>query len=231
MPPQVSPTANASSSLTPYRWSIGVPVCDDLLGELVDRALDAAAGDAADRGAVRADQHRRPGWRGADAPGRHHGGHADRFARPPPALQVVQHLTHAQITSDELLQRGQAVAGDELVQVRQGRGHPADQRRVARLAAVRVDPDQLVRQPGQPGDLGAERRRVAALPRRRCSNTTTAPRAVPRCPQRSRNALSDSASRVPPCQSGMASPAARQRGVRVAVAQRAGSPGSSACPA
>ena len=36
---------------------------DDLLAELVDRALDAAAGDRADGGAVGADQHRgaRPG--------------------------------------------------------------------------------------------------------------------------------------------------------------------------
>ena len=38
--------------------------------------------------------------------------------------------------------------------------------------------------------------------------TTTAPRATPRCPQRSRNACITSPSRVPPDQSGTASPAA-----------------------
>ena len=61
MPPQVRPTSKASSSLTPYRCSFGVSGLDRLLAQLVHRALDAAAGDAADGGAVRADQHGRAG--------------------------------------------------------------------------------------------------------------------------------------------------------------------------
>ena len=54
-PPQVSPTANASSSLTPYRCRVaGAP--EDLLTELIDSTLDAATGDAADGFTV--DRHR-----------------------------------------------------------------------------------------------------------------------------------------------------------------------------
>ena len=52
--------------------------------------------------------------------------------------------------------------------------------------------------------------------------TTTAPRAIPRCPQRSRNALSASPSRVPPDQSGTASPAAIEGSLGVALPHRAG---------
>src|ERR687886_516210 len=67
---------------------------DDVLGLLVDRTLDAAAGDAAHSGAVGADEHRRAGRAGGRPPGGHHSAHADGLTRLPPADQVLEHVTH-----------------------------------------------------------------------------------------------------------------------------------------
>ena len=68
---------------------------DDVLGLLVDRALDAAAGDAADRGAVGADEHRGARRRGAERQVADDRAHPDGLPRLPPADQVVEHLTHS----------------------------------------------------------------------------------------------------------------------------------------
>src|SRR3954465_4993265 len=72
---------------------------DGVLRLLVDRALDAAAGDAADRCPVRTDQHRGAGRAGRGAPRRHDGAHADGLPRLPPTDQVVEHVTHPRTPS------------------------------------------------------------------------------------------------------------------------------------
>ena len=72
---------------------------DDRLGQLVDRALDAAAGDRADRGLVGADQHRGAGRARRGLEGRDHGADADGLAGLPPLHQLGQHLTHGTTTS------------------------------------------------------------------------------------------------------------------------------------
>ena len=66
----------------------------DLLAELVDRALDAAAGDRAHGLAAGADEHR--GARGARGRAERgdHGADPDRVAGPPPLHQLGQHVTH-----------------------------------------------------------------------------------------------------------------------------------------
>ena len=141
-----------------------MPVADDLLGQLVDRALDAAAGDRADRGAVRADQHRGAGGPGRGLEGRDHGADADGLAGAPPLQQLGQHLTHGTTTSDSSANVASEWPATKSSHVRQRGDHALLHRLVAGLAAVRVDPDDPVRDPVQPGHLLAEQRRVAALP-------------------------------------------------------------------
>jgi hypothetical protein len=63
-----------------------------------------------------------------------------------------------------VLERREAVALDEVVDVRQGRRHAGGERRVAGCGLARVGPDDPVAQAVQPRHLLAEQRRVAALP-------------------------------------------------------------------
>ena len=74
---------------------------------------------------------------------------------------------------------------------------PCRQRLVARGGLEGVDPDDPVGEAGQALHLLGEHR---TSPRSQPSErmTTTAPRAMPRCPQRSTNSLMASPSRVPP---------------------------------
>src|SRR4051812_31684004 len=163
MPPQVSPTAKASSSLTPYRSRVGCPDATTSLAssytapstqppETLPTAVPSGPTSIV-----------APGGRGAErqvattvamptgSPARHQRGRAASTAR----------------TGDhpyKFFPPREAVAGDEVVQVRQGGGHPAREGRVAGLAAVRVDPAQPVGQPGQPPQLRGQVGRVAELP-------------------------------------------------------------------
>src|SRR5690606_9530979 len=67
---------------------------EDLAPELVDRPFHATARHAAHRGAVRADEHRRPRRSRCALPRAHHGRHAHRLVVPPPGQQVLQYLVH-----------------------------------------------------------------------------------------------------------------------------------------
>ena len=99
IPPQVSPTANASSSLTPYRCSTGRPLAMTSWAEVVDRALDAAAAHAADRLAGRRHGHRRPRRAGRGLPGPHDGGQPEAAALLVQPTDVGDHLTHRRTLS------------------------------------------------------------------------------------------------------------------------------------
>ena len=208
MPPQVRPDGEGVVVGDAVALQHRPPVVADLLPELVDRALDAAARHAADRLAVRADQHRRAGLARGRAVGADHGGQRRGPSRRPTSGRASPRRHARAITSSRLCQRGQAVPGQQVVKMRQGGDDPALHGRVAGLADVRVDPDEPVRQPAQPGELGAEQRGVAALPAVGEDHDDRGRRAAPRRPQRSTNAASTSPSRVPPDQSGMARPAA-----------------------
>ena len=78
-----------------------MPVVDDVLAELVDGALDAAAGDAADRLAVGADQHRGAGRPRRRLEGGDHGADADGLAAPAtsPAARAAPHARATTSTS------------------------------------------------------------------------------------------------------------------------------------
>ena len=110
------------------------PGRDDLLGQVVDRALDAAAGDAADRLAVRPTTAiAAPAGRGADCQVRTTV--ASPNGRPDPYSRTTSSMTSRTAHSPasrqqlrEVLERGQAVPGHEVVDVRQRRAHPGGQR-------------------------------------------------------------------------------------------------------
>ena len=124
----------------------------------------------------------------------------------------------------QLLQRRDAVPGDEFVEVRQRRRHAPGERLVPVSAGCGFTQTSRYasrdsRATCSPSGRGSPRSQPSL------HSTTTAPRAVPRCPHRSRNAFSDSARRVPPCQSGIAVAGGAQRRVRIAMAQRPGHPG------
>ncbi len=93
--------------------------------------------------------------------------------------------------------------------MRQRRRHPGSDRARSRPCRDAGSPRRRDG-PDGPGAPSA-RRAAAASPRSQPSDaiTTTAPRAAPRWPHRSRKARRVSPSRVPPLQSGIAAPAAR----------------------
>ncbi|CAM5564944.1 hypothetical protein SANTM175S_00237 [Streptomyces antimycoticus] len=65
-----------------------------LLRQFVDGALDTAAGDAADRGAIGPDQHARPGRQRGGVPGRHHRGTGERLSLAPPSVHLRYDVPH-----------------------------------------------------------------------------------------------------------------------------------------
>jgi hypothetical protein len=67
---------------------------DHLAGGLVDRALDAAAGDAAQHLAGGRDGHRRARLPGRRTPSAHDGGHRERHALGAPGPQAVGDVPH-----------------------------------------------------------------------------------------------------------------------------------------
>ena len=66
----------------------------DLLAELVDRALDAAAGHGPHGLAAGPDEHRGAGWARRRPEGCHDGADPDRLAGVPPLHQLGKHVTH-----------------------------------------------------------------------------------------------------------------------------------------
>ena len=76
------------------RLQDGDAVAQHLLGDLVDRSLDASAGHASDDLAGGADGHRGARLPGCGLPCPDDRPDADRFAGPPPGLELGQHVTH-----------------------------------------------------------------------------------------------------------------------------------------
>ena len=140
---------------------------------LHDRALDAAAGDRARDLARVVHGHGRARVARARALGADDARDRDPVPGGPPALDVVEHFLHAvlfrlrltaAIDPRQLLERGERVALDELVNVRQGRGHSLGQRRVAGTRLERVDPHDPVGDPVEAGHLLGEHLGLAAVP-------------------------------------------------------------------
>ena len=158
-------------------------VREDLLAELVDRALDAAAGDAADRLAVRADQHRRAGLARRRLAGADDGRQRRPSRRRPTsgrASSITSRTCHH--LEQHLRSVGQAVPGDEVVQMRQGgdasrrapgrsrpcrrAGSPRPRRCASRCSRAICSPSSVVSPRSQPSE----------------KTTTTAPRATRAAP-------------------------------------------------
>ncbi len=204
-------------------------------GDLDDGALDAAAGDAADDVAVRVHGEDRPGrsWRalrGGDdawpartgvpsvlpAPQRRRAPHA-RGLPPAPSRTVRRRASPRRLAAvrrhrtTSCASRSSAASECPSTSASQWGSAAA-----MPPAWARNPPGRRAGWPRSPGGPAA----TAARPARRGAvtspvshpserMTTTAPRAKPRCPHRSRNSRNPSPSRVPPDQSGMAAATAR----------------------
>lgn len=94
VPPQLSPTAKASSSATPYDSSARHPGLQDLLSQLVHAALDASARHAARHLAVHGHRHRCAGPLRGRGPGAHDTGHGESGARRAPGVDRLQDVPH-----------------------------------------------------------------------------------------------------------------------------------------
>src|SRR5690349_3336384 len=135
VPPHVSPTAKASSSLAECGDATGATGDDvERLGD--DRALDAAARHRADDLAVLVHGHRRARLAWARSLDVDHPCDRGSLALLPPPLEIVQQLTHAILPLfargssradhvGEVFEARDGVTFDELVDVRQRRGHTA----------------------------------------------------------------------------------------------------------
>ena len=98
-----------------------LPVGHHLLGQLVDRALDAATGHRTDGLARRPDQHRGTCLARRRLEGRHHGGQPRPNRRSPTRATASSSTSRIGDHLQGLLERGHAVAGDEVVNVRKRR--------------------------------------------------------------------------------------------------------------
>ncbi len=95
VPPQVRPTANASSSLYPnVTMRAGASPARMASASRHDGALDAAAADAAGDLAVLVDGHRCAGFAGAGALDVDHAGDGHARACRLPAVDVVEQFLH-----------------------------------------------------------------------------------------------------------------------------------------
>src|SRR4051794_31933775 len=163
IPPQVSPTANASSSETPYLSSTGTPESTTDSARSYTAPSTQPPDTEPTASPVGPTSIEAPAGRGADwkvattvptptvSPASHHRISSSMTSR------TADHLQHVG-------ERPQRVAGDELVAVRQRGGDAALHGLVARLAAVGVDPHHAVRQPLHPLHLLSQLGGVAAFP-------------------------------------------------------------------
>src|SRR4051812_25538633 len=181
MPPQVRPTAKASSSLTPYRSSVGVPVATTSFASSYTAPSTQppeTLPTAVPSGPTSIDA---PGGRGAER--------QVPTTVPTPTVSPACHQpirsSRTSRTGDhscQFLERGQAVPGDEVVNAGQRRDHARGQRLVAGPSLVRVDPDDGVRQPLQPGHLLGQQLRAAAFPAVAADDDDGAPCGAPLSP-------------------------------------------------
>src|SRR5689334_231997 len=168
MPPHVRPTANASSSLTPYVCCTGSPVSIACCASSYT-APSTHPPDTLPTTSPPADTAMAaPGGRGAlrnvsttvaspnVSPASYQRRIAARMSRMSAPLSRQD--------GGQFLERRQAVAGYEIVDVRQRGGHSGRQRREAGFTAVRVHPDDAMRKAAQTGHLFGEQPRIAAFP-------------------------------------------------------------------
>src|SRR5680860_1350177 len=178
MPPHVRPTANASSSLTPYRCSTGDPDAITSLPSSYTAPSTQPPDTLPTASPSGPTSIAAPAGRGADRqvattvpiatvrPSRHQPSRSSITSRTAHQLQ-------------QLGERRQRVTGHEVVNVRDDGGDSGLHRPVPVLAAVRVQPDQAVGQPGQALRLLAEQRGVAPLPAVRADDEDGAARHPP----------------------------------------------------
>src|SRR6476469_4675405 len=163
MPPQVRPTANASSSLTPYRSSTGRPSSRTCWASSYTAPSTQPPDTLPDTVPSSATSIAAPGARGADE---NVATTVPSATRSPAEYRRINSASTSR-TADlhqQLLEGGQAVAGKQPVNVRQCRRDSRLDRRVPVAAGVRVHPQHPVRQPAQPRDLLAEQGRVTTFP-------------------------------------------------------------------
>src|SRR3954452_5493493 len=163
MPPQVRPTENASSSLTPYRCSTAAR--SDRTASASSYTAPSTQPPATEPTAVPSGPTSiaAPGWRGEDfqvlttvarptvLPARHHVSRSSRTSR---TGNLLGHFR----------QRVDGMSGEQFVDVRQGGGHAGGHRREHLPASMRGDPQHTMSQPREPCHLFREQRGVAALP-------------------------------------------------------------------
>src|SRR5829696_14851 len=180
-PPQVSPTANASSSATPYLVSFGIPdattsPASSYTAPSTHPPDTLPATDPCGPTTIAA-----PGALGADlnvptTVANPAGSPADHHSCIWSSSSRTSHLRQ------QLLQRGKAVAGEQPVEVGQ-RGEDARlDRLVAGAPGMRVEPEDAVGEPRQPPQLLTEQRGVAALPAVRTHHHDRPPRHAPLAP-------------------------------------------------
>src|SRR3954454_18597190 len=148
-PPQVRPTENASSSLTPYRCRTAASVCRDCSAS----SYTAPSTQPPDTLPTAVPS----GPTSIEAPA---GRGAERQVATTVPMPTVSPACHQPTSSSstsrtldhsrQLLERGHAVPRHEVVDRGQRCLHPTGQRLVAGPALVRIHPDDGVRQPPQP---------------------------------------------------------------------------------
>src|SRR4051794_21304086 len=223
MPPQVRPTENASSSLTPYRCSTAAR--SDRTASASSYTAPSTQPPETEPTAVPSGPTSiaAPGWRGADF--------QVPITVPRPTVSPERHQDSRSVSTSRMrdhLREGvqgiEGVAGQQVVEVRQRRGHAGGDGGEAVLAPVRVDPPHGVGEPGQPGHLLAQQGGVAALPPVRRDDDDRPPGrpALPPEVQEGPQRLAEPGAAAP-VRDGR--PGRGQRLVRVAEAQLPGDPG------
>src|SRR5579875_2287208 len=170
VPPQVRPTANASSSEYPKLHRRGVPVSNTSRAavttapsthppdtdpatspsSLTAMAAPGPRGPEPTTSTTRASATLRP-W------ARHRSMSSRMSFMPTSSCSGRQDLQQG-------LERGHVVPRQELVDVRQGRRHAQRQRLVVGVGLQWIDPDVLVHHPVEPGHLGPELVGVPPVP-------------------------------------------------------------------
>src|SRR5690606_29322818 len=162
MPPQVSPTENASSSLTPYRCRTGARVWVTSVASS-NTAPSTQPPDTLPTTSWPCTAMAAPGGLGALLKV------ATTVASPNSSPDLHQDMISGSTSRmgepfGEFLVGGQAVPGHQSVEVGQGGPHAAGERLVIFVPFMRVYPDYPVCLPGEPGHLRAQQLRVPPLP-------------------------------------------------------------------
>ena len=146
-------------------------------------------------------------------------------ARHPPLPRARRVVGAGAELGDERFERGEVVAGEEVVDVRQHRAHAARPRLEAVAAQQRVEPDQPARRTGAAAPSRRASRAVSSRSSPSVISSTTAPCPSTRRDQWRLKSCRQAPMRVPPAQSCASRPRRGERGVGVALAELAGDVG------